>query len=142
MGMQFNVYERPITRREYDYLKLHCQEYLIGENEKMFGPVGKAEGHEWAEEDQLDYAQEPSGSGSVEGEPEQSEGQDEGDGGPEMIDGWDADDVRFVDSMDYSAKQTWLKDNGLNASGDKATLRQRMLEALRDAEVEEDEDDE
>lgn len=135
MGLQFNVYERPVTRREYDYLKLHCQEYLIGENEKMFGPVGKAEGHEWADEDQLDYA--------PEGTQEELE-LEEPDGGAEedaTIDGFDADDVRFVDSLDYAGKQAWLKENDLNASGDKATLRQRMLEALRDAE-EEDEDDE
>lgn len=133
MGMQFNVYERPITRREYDYLKLHCQEYLIGENEKMFGPVGQAEGHEWAEEDRLDYVA-----------PESEETAEEDGGIPEArqsSEDWDADDVAFVDSLDYAAKQAWLKENELNAAGDKATLRQRMLEALRDAE-EEDEDDE
>jgi hypothetical protein len=97
--------------------------------------VGKAEGHEWAEEDQLDYVQEPSGSGAVEGEQEA--------GTPEEQAGesWDSDDVAFVDSLDYAGKQAWLKENELNAAGDKATLRQRMLEALRDAE-EEDEDDE
>lgn len=139
MGLQFNVYERPVTRREYDYLKLHCQEYLIGENEKMFGPVGKVEGHEWDDEDQLDHTQQPSGSGSVEGEPPLDGGSPEE---PEA--GWDADDEKFVDSLDYQGKQAWLKENGLRADGDKATLRQRMLEALRDAEddEEEDEDDE
>lgn len=134
MGMQFNVYERPVTRKEYDYLQLHCQTYLIGENEKMFGPVGKAEGHEWADEDQLDFEK-------PEAEPET----EEPDGGtPEdgpVHEGWDADDVNFVDGLDYSQKQAWLKENNLKADGDKATLRQRMLEALRDADVVEDDDE-
>lgn len=127
MGKQFNVYDRPITREEYDYLKLHCQTYLIGENEKMFGPLGKVEGHEWAEE-------ELPGS---EPEPEETE---------EVVDGpvheeWDADDVAFVDSLDYSKKQAWLKENDLPANGSKPELRQRMLEALRDAETEEEDDE-
>lgn len=133
MALQFNVYERPVTRKEYDYLVLHCQTYLIGENEKMFGPVGKAEGHEWADEDQLD-APKP------EVEVEEVDGGTPEDG--PVHEGWDSDDEKFVDSLDYQGKQAWLKENGLRADGDKATLRQRMLEALRDAEDDEDDEDE
>lgn len=128
MGKQFNVYDRPVTREEYDYLRLHCQTYLISENEKMFGPVGKAEGHEWPEEE------------LPENEPVPVEVEEQAIDGPVHED-WDADDVKFVDGLDYSQKQAWLKANDLPAGGSKPELRQRMLEALRDAEEVEDDDE-
>lgn len=131
MGKQFNVYERPVTREQYDYLKLHCQTYLISENEKMFGPVGKVEGHEWLEEEQLDYKS-----------PESQEEEQAAEEAEQTSEQWDPDDVQFVDSLDYASKQRWLKENDLPANGSKPELRQRMLEALSTAEEVEDEDDE
>lgn len=131
MGKQFNVYERPITREQYDYLALHCQTYLISENEKMFGPVGKVEGHEWAEEEQLDYKS-----------PESQEEEQATEVAEQSSEQWDPDDVQFVDSLDYASKQRWLKENDLPAGGSKPELRARMLEALSTAEEVEDDGDE
>lgn len=130
MGKQINVYERPITREEYDYLKVHCQEYLISQNELVFGPLGKVEGHEWEEEEL------PGNEPKEVAEPTPAEEQ------AKVEDSWDADDVAFVDSLDYAGKQKWLKDNDLPANGSKQEVRERMLAALRDAEeVEDDGDD-
>lgn len=129
MGKQFNVYEEPLTKEQYDYLKLHCKDYLISENEKMFGPVGQVEGAEWSEED-LDAKNAPTAEPPTAYEP------------PEVVEDWAEDDVKFVDGFDYAQKQAWLKENGLSAQGDKVALRQRMLEALADSDEEDDGEEE
>lgn len=114
MGRMINPYDAPLTRDEYEYLKSREERFKIQENERMFGPLGQVEGHEWPEVEE---------DGPVhESEPEVEE---------ETVD-YDADDVLFVDSIGYGEHQQLLKEMGRPAGGDKATVRQRLLDAIKE----------
>lgn len=127
MGRMINPYEQPLTREDYEYLKAREEQFKIAENIRHFGPLGEVEGHEWPEVEE-----------EVVVEQEKSEEQ-----APETD--FDPDDVVFVDSIGYGEHQRLLKEMGLSAQGDKATVRQRLLEGIKERggirEVVEFEDD-
>jgi hypothetical protein len=132
MGRMINPYEAPLTRDEYEYLKSREERFKIQENERMFGPLGQVEGHEWPEVEEDGPVHEGE-------EPEVEE---------EPVD-YDADDILFVDSIGYGEHQQLLKEMGRPAGGDKATVRQRLLDAIKEeggiknvVEFDEDDDDE
>lgn len=114
MGRMINPYEAPLTRDEYEYLKAREQQFHIAENIRQFGPLGKVEGHEWPEVEEEEVAVE-------EAPKEEAPAPD-----------YDQDDVLFVDSIGYGEHQQLLKEMGLNAGGDKATVRQRLLDAIKE----------
>lgn len=114
MGRMINPYEKPLTRDEHEYLRVRCETFKIDENIRMFGPLGQVEGHEWPEvEEEAAEVEEV----VVEETPEAD---------------YDADDVLFVDSIGYGEHQSLLKEMQLPAGGDKATVRQRLLDAMKE----------
>lgn len=127
MGRMINPYEKPLSREDYEYLKSREQQFHIAENIRMFGPLGKVEGYEWPEVEE-------------EQEPEEVVVEEEAPTAD-----YDPDDVTFVDSIGYGEHQKLLKEMGLKADGDKATVRQRLLDAIKERggikEVVEFEDD-
>lgn len=114
MGKMINPYEAPLTREEYEYLKSREEQFKISENVKMFGPLGKVEGHEWPEVEEEEVQEEI----VVEEETSSTD--------------YDPDDVIFVDSIGYGEHQQLLKQMGLRADGDKATVRQRLLDGIKE----------
>ena len=130
MGRMINPYEEPLTREKYEYLRVRCEKFKIDENVRTFGPLGQVKGHEWPEvEEEASEVEEV----VVEETPEAD---------------YDADDVLFVDSIGYGEHQQLLKEMQLPAGGDKATVRQRLLDAIKERggvreviDFEEDEDE-
>lgn len=130
MGRMINPYEEPLTRENYEYLRVRCEKFKIDENVRTFGPLGQVKGYEWPEvEEEASEVEEV----VVEETPEAD---------------YDADDVLFVDSIGYGEHQQLLKEMQLPAGGDKATVRQRLLDAIKERggvreviDFEEDEDE-
>lgn len=114
MGRMINPYESPLSREDYEYLKAREEQFKISENIRHFGPLGKVKGHEWPEVEEAEEETEE----EVEVEEESPD--------------FDPDDVTFVDSIGYGDHQRLLKEMGLKADGDKATVRQRLLDAIKE----------
>lgn len=128
MGMQINVYEKPLTRHEYEYLAARSQDFLISENVKVHGPIGETWEPEEAEE--ASDSTEPTGDNPGEEKARANEGKSFGD--------YDPDDVTFVQSLDYATLQAKLKEREVSAAGTKEELQLRLLKAVRDSEEVED----
>ncbi len=114
MGRMINPYDAPLSRDEYEYLRVRCETFKIQENERMFGPLGKVEGYEWPEVEE-------------EAAPEVEEAKEE-----TPATEYDADDVLFVDSIGYGEHQQLLKEMGRKADGSKSVVRQRLLDAIKE----------
>lgn len=124
MGRHVDVYAGPLSEEDYRYLKMREKQFLLAENVKLFG--------EHPEEWKIPIPDD---------EVEEDEVEED-----EVVHkdhtGFDDDDVEYVRSLSETDLNAELESRELPVDGDDNAKRQRLLEAIHEEHLDEDEDEE